>query len=289
MKPWETDVRVLLVPNMTNPAAVTATCELATWLLAQGFTPVLAEDDAVGCSLGDFGVAVSDIGEPALTVALGGDGTILKAVHVLPEAEVPILGVNLGRLGFMAGATIGNLRESISTALAGEARVERRTTIEAVVSMAGREVGRYRALNEIAIGRGPSPRVIEIETWINGMRITSALCDGVIVATPTGSTAYAMSAGGPIVSPTLQGMVVVPVAPHTLAARPVVTGVSDVVEIRLPDPARGDACLVIDGESIPCRRSIERIEVRRGGHDVLLLKCDGRDFYEVAATEFFGG
>jgi NAD+ kinase len=282
-------VHVLLVPNTSNPIAVTAACELATWLSAQGFDPILSAEDATACSLADFGVPVSEIGEPGLTVALGGDGTILKAVHLLPEVETPVLGVNLGRLGFMAGATIGNMRESVSTALAGEARVEKRSTLEATVYMDGREVGRYRALNEIALTRGASPRVIKVETWIGGFRVSSAICDGVIVATPTGSTAYAMSAGGPIVSPTVRGLVVVPVAPHTLAARPIVTGASDVVEVRLTDTKRADSCVVIDGESVPCRRAVERIEVMRGGHDVLLLKCDGRDFYEVAATEFLGG
>ncbi len=282
-------MRVLLVPNISNPIAVKAACELATWLSAQGLEPILAGEDAAACSMGDFGVPVSEIEEPGLTVALGGDGTILKAVHLLPRVELPVLGVNLGRLGFMTGAAIGNLRESVSTALAGEAWVERRSTLEATVHMDGREVGRYRALNEIAISRGASPRVIKIETWINDIRISSAICDGVIVATPTGSTAYAMSAGGPIVSPTVHGLVVVPVAPHTLAARPIVTGTSDVVELKLTDANRADSCVVIDGESVPCRQAVERVEVKRGSHDVLLLKCDGRDFYEVAATEFLGG
>jgi NAD+ kinase len=111
----------------------------------------------------------------------------------------------------------------------------------------------------------------------------------VIVATATGSTAYALSAGGPVVTPEFGGMVVVPVAPHTLQTRALVTGRADAVEITMPDPSRAEACVVVDGEPTPCRRSIQSVTVTRGDHDVLLAKLDGRDFYQTVAEEFFGG
>jgi len=282
-------VRVLLVPNTLNPAAVNATVELATWLVGQGFTPVMAAQDAVRAGMADYGVPPTEIGEPLLVVALGGDGTILKAVHLLGEVEVPVLGVKFGRLGFLSGATAGSMREAVGTALAGEARIERRATLKAEVVMDGRVAGSYRALNEIVVSRGASSRVIALELSIDAHKVARLRADGIIVATATGSTAYALSAGGPIVAPGFDGMVVVPVAAHTLNARPLVTQSHEIIEIALPDPSRADACLTVDGEVVPSRRTIDTVTVSRGTHDVLLAKLDGRHFYDTVAGEFFGG
>jgi len=281
-------VRVLLVPNRANAAALSAAAELAAWLSTQGFEPILTVADAQAADLAGFGVAPADIGAPALTVALGGDGTILKAVHVLGDVEAPVLGVNLGRLGFLSGTSVEKMREAIGTALAGDARTERRATLRVEVVMEGRSVGSYRALNEVFVGRGSSGRVVSLEVGVNGRRLLGFSGDGVVVATPTGSTAYALSAGGPIVSPTVRGLLIVPVSPHTLAARSLVVGTSDRVQIALPDPARADACLSLDGDLVPCRQRIERVTVAQDEHDVLLVKLDGRDFFDVVAEEFFG-
>ncbi len=282
-------MRVLLVPNTANPLAVSAAIELATWLSATGIEPVLITADAEACELGAHGIAPSAVGEPTLTVALGGDGTILKAVHTLGRVEAPVLGVNLGRLGFMSGARAEMLRESVGSALAGEGRIERRSTLEATVRMGGRDVGRYRALNEVHVGRGTTMRVIDLELSVNGTMMTRIRCDGMVVATPTGSTAYALSAGGPIVAPDVPCAVVVPVAAHTLAARSIVVGSSDRVDLVLPNPARRDALVSVDGALAPCRRDVESISVVRAEHDVLLVKLDGRDFYEVVRDEFLRG
>lgn len=281
-------MRVLLVPNTANATAVAATIELAAWLSAGGFQPVLATDDAVGCRLDSFAVPPSEIGEPVLTVALGGDGTILKAVHVLGDVEVPLLGVKFGRLGFLSGATPESMREAVAAALAGDVRVERRATLRAEVTMEGRSVGVYRALNEIVVARGGTSRVIAFDVALDGRRLARLRADGLIVATATGSTAYALSAGGPVVAPGFGGMVVVPVAPHTLAARPLVTDPGDTVEVTFPDPTRAEACVVVDGEATPCRQVVERVVVSRDEHDVALVKLEGRDFYDTVAEEFFG-
>lgn len=282
-------MRILLVPNTLNPTAVNATVELAAWLSGQGLEPVLATADASGVGLSDYAVAPADIGEPVLVVALGGDGTILKAVHLLGEVEVPVLGVKFGRLGFLSGASAGSMREAVGSALAGEARVERRATLKAEVVMDGRVVGSHRALNEVVVSRGASARVIALELSIDAHKVARLRADGIIVATATGSTAYALSAGGPIVAPGFGGMVVVPVAAHTLNARPLVTDSHEVIEITLPDPARAEACVIVDGELMPCRRRIDSVTVTRGSHDVMLVKLDGRHFYDTVAGEFFGG
>jgi NAD+ kinase len=282
-------VRVLIVPNLGNTDAVAAAREVAAWLSAEGFDPVLSAEDAQGCGLDDFGAAPSEIGDLTLVAALGGDGTILKAVHLLGYTETPILGVNHGRLGFMTGAPAGGLKNAISSALAGEGRIERRATLEASVVMEGREVGRYRALNEVYLGKASAGRVIEVSLSISDTHMYTTACDGVIVATPTGSTAYALSAGGPILSPEVAANVVIPVAPHTFQAHAIVAGPGDIVSLELPDSARGNGCVSVDGDVTPCRQAIERVSVKRCDSDVLLVKLAGREFYDVVSDEFFGG
>jgi NAD+ kinase len=281
-------VRVLLVPNPANSRSVDSARIVSARLVALGYEPVLASADAEECGLPDYGLPRADIGEPGLAIALGGDGTMLKAVHMLGASDVPVLGINLGRLGFLSGAGGDLLDEAIDAALAGEARIEHRQTIEADVQVGGRATGTYRALNEVFIGRGGGSRGVELQVAVNDVAIGRYVCDGVIVATPTGSTAYALSAGGPIVSPEVRGMLVVPVAAHALAARPLVAGPADVVRVSCPNPARADACVSVDGDQLPCRTALDRVDVRVGEHDARLMKLDGRDFYGVLAKTFLG-
>lgn len=282
-------MRVLLVPNPTNPRSVEAVRHLCARLAATGYVPVLAADDAEKCGVPACGVARSDIGRPALALALGGDGTILKAVHLLGVSDVPVLGVNLGRLGFLSGADGSRLDEVVDAALAGEAAIEARLTLDAAVHAGGKRAGTYRALNEVFVGRSATGRAVELEVRVNEAVVGRYLCDGLVVATPTGSTAYALSAGGPLVAPDVRGMIVVPVAAHTLRARPIVTGPSDRVHITCPNPARADACVAVDGDHVPCRTLLDSVDVSVGEHDVRLMRLDGREFFDVASQVFFGG
>jgi NAD+ kinase len=281
-------MRVLLVPNTGNPKAVAAASELATWLIAQGLEPVLSTADAAASGLADFGSEEALV-DCVLVVALGGDGTILKAASMLGGAEIPILGVNMGRLGFLSGAGPLQMREAVGDALAGDTCLERRATLSCTIATADGESERRFALNEIVVGRISASRVVSFDLSVSGRLVTRFRGDAAIVATATGSTAYALSAGGPIVAPDFTGMVVVPVAPHTLTARPLVTSGVDVVEIVLSDPARADACVTIDGIGVHCDGIVDRVTVSRGEHDVLLVRHDGRGFYDAVAAEFFGG
>jgi NAD+ kinase len=281
-------MRILLVPNPANHRSVQSVATVSARLMALGYEPILASADAEACGLPELGVPRAEIGAPEMAVALGGDGTILKAVHMLGVSEVPVLGINLGRLGFLSGADGDVLDAALDAALAGEARIERRQTIEAAVEIGGRAAGRYRALNEVFIGRGGGSRGVELELSVNGTTLGRCICDGAIVATPTGSTAYALSAGGPLVSPDVGGMVLVPVAPHTLCARAMVLGPGDVVRVTCPNPARAEACVSVDGDPVPCRTALGSVEIKVGDHDVRLMKVDGRDFYTVLTQTFLG-
>ncbi|MBI5230983.1 MAG: NAD(+)/NADH kinase [Coriobacteriales bacterium] len=277
---------VLLVPNVNNPGAVSAVAEVATWLSAQSIEPVLEMSDAAACGLVDFGRERFEIGEPELVVSFGGDGTIMKAVHYLGEHEVPVLGINMGRLGFLTAAGPGEAREAIASALAGEIRLQRRATVRAtVVTDAGER--QWRAFNEVFVGRSQHTRVVGMTIRVDGVKLAQVRADGVIVATATGSTAYALSAGGPIAAPEFGGMLLVPVAPHTLASRSLVTGPASVVDIEL-DPVRAEACITIDGSDAPCLAPIRSVQISRHPTDVLLAHADDRTFYHAIADEFFG-
>jgi NAD+ kinase len=282
-------MRVLLVPNTGNPRALDVARALASHLTEAGHAPVLAEDDALAADLDGMAVSAADLGVPDLAVALGGDGTILKAVHVLGGADARILGLNLGRLGFLSGADGSDPVGAVDAALAGSGTLERRMTLDAGVTVGGRLAGAHRALNEVYVGRGSGHRAVEIAVLVGGEELTRFVCDGVVVATATGSTAYALSAGGPIVSPEASGMLLVPVAPHTLRARPLVLGPDEVVDLVLADPTRAHGCIVVDGDTVPCRSSLDRVTVRRDARDVTLVRLDGRSFHRVLRDTFLRG
>ena len=282
-------MRVLLVPNLDKEKAVAAVAELSGWLVSEGHTPLVVSEDAAVCGVGEHAVTRTEVGEPDLAVALGGDGTILRAVHILGDVGTPLLGINFGRMGFLAGADDLTAKEALAMALAGEAREERRMTLQAVITVDGREVGHYHALNEVFVGRSAEMRVVDLAVSIDGAEVVTYVGDGIVVATPTGSTAYALSAGGPIVAPEVEGIVVVPVAPHTLATRSFVIGRDDTVEVSCSGPSGTVACVTVDGDTVPCRQTLEQVRVWKGTHDVTLLKLDGRDFFDVVRGKLLGG
>ena len=279
-------MRILLVPNNDNPTAVEAARSLAAALSGDGHEPVLSEDAAAACGLGALAVAQAAIGDPDLTVALGGDGTILKAVHLLAGADSPILGVNLGRLGFLSGALGGDVVAAVSAAIAGRGCEECRSTLRAVVRLGGRESGAHEALNEVFVGRGSGARAVDLAVDVDGVRLARWVCDGVVIATPTGSTAYALSAGGPFVAPDVRGLLVVPVGPHSLKARPVLLGEDSRVTVTFPDPARAGGCVVVDGDLVPCRGILERVDVEVSSTVVRLVRLDGRGFVAAVRDTF---
>jgi NAD+ kinase len=281
-------VRVLIVPNVDNARALEAARALAAHLAAGGHTPALYGPDADAAGLDAHGVVAADLGGTDLVVALGGDGTILRAAHLIDGAGTRILGVNLGRLGFLAGADGDALPLAVDKALAGEGVVERRATLEVSLTLGGRPGGTHHALNEVFVGRGSGGRAVDVAASVDTTPLLRAVGDGMIVASATGSTAYALSAGGPLVAPEVRGILLVAVSPHTLAARPVVLGPEVTVSLTLPDPARADACVVVDGDTLPCRARIDRVDVAVGPHVVTLVRLDGRGFCDDLRDTFLG-
>jgi NAD+ kinase len=268
-------MRIHLVPNGDNPLACATARDLASELPGHGHEVSLDPADGLSCGIE---AATGRAAEAGLVVALGGDGTVLRAAHLLAGAAVPLLGVNVGRLGFLCGAGAFDPVTAVLAAAAGEGRIERRATLSVALTQGGRGSGTHEALNEVFIGRSGGVRAVDLEVSVDGEALARWVCDGVVIATPTGSTAYALSAGGPLVAPELRAFVLVPVGAHTLASRSFVFGEGATVAVTLPDSARADACVLVDGDPLPCRSSLERVEVTLGAHEVLLVRLGGRGF-----------
>ena len=321
-------MNLLIVRNNSNSQAIDASLLLATYLGTQGI------DYAVFDSSDLQGLAPNPLVSDQLArgvdmaVVLGGDGTILRTARAVGVSGVPILGINFGRLGFLANESEDGVVAIVAAALVGETVSERRSNLrvdivcegesdpwaspDADVDMAssheekvstwfdddeceGEESSQegagghtFFALNEAAVTRGANGRIVDFSLSISDVHIAEMRGDGLVVATATGSTAYALSAGGPLVAPGFDGLIAVPIAPHSLRARAMLTSANDVVEMDLSQNAAGrEATLFIDGEMAEFSSPIKRMYVRRGAEPTTLLRYKGENFYEYASSVFF--
>lgn len=281
-------MKVLLVPNYYKQEAVESSLMLELWLTRQGYEVVCAPDQRSGIT------ETPEIDDCDLVITLGGDGTLLRAARIVDYREIPILGLSYGHLGFLTAASPEerDVLQVVSDALAGELHVSRRATLACeVVSVrddGSEDTVRSFALNDMALTRGPLSDMVEFDMAVSGHHIDRLRGDGVVVSTATGSTGYALSAGGPIVSPEYTGMVCVPIAPHTIQARAFLTSPSDVVEIGMSHDRPSVPAIAIDGQFVECEGTVERVTVRRGPGDVLLLDYGPESFYNSVSRVFYG-
>jgi NAD+ kinase len=271
-----------MVVRRERPRAIAIAHELAVWLRGRHLT-TLAEPE-VAAQLGAEAADREDLALRAdLIVVLGGDGTLLSIARLVGERETPILGINLGGLGFLTEITIEEAQATLARVLAGEYEVDRRITLEATVEThaAGARADRenFRALNDVVINKRALGRMLELNVVAGGERFCSYRADGLIIATPTGSTAYALSAGGPIVFPSLDVVVLAPICPHTLSNRPVVLPDSFEIEVRLKTDDNG-AMLAVDGQQTAPIASNDSLRVRRGKSPVVLVRSS-HSYFEI--------
>ena len=215
-----------------------------------------------------------------LLVVLGGDGTMLAAVRLVEKHPIPILGVNLGHLGFLTEITVEEMPQVLEDVLAGRHKTSRRAMLEAELERSGGRIAAYRALNDVVLHKAAIARMVELEFSIDSGFVSHIRGDGLIVATPTGSTAYSLSAGGPIVSPTADVMVITPIAPHMLTNRPLVIPGSSQVEIVL-SAADERAYVTVDGQVGEEARPGDHLRVRRAERGVELVVSPRRDYFAV--------
>jgi len=237
---------------------------------------VLVEPEASALAAGARSVPAEELGDKAdLIIVVGGDGSMLAATRAIGWAPTPITGINLGRLGFLADISPPAMEESLKAILQGQYSIERRMMLRAEID--GKLVG--HACNDVVIKRHDGSRLLELDAWINGTWISRTRADGLIVATPTGSTAYALSAGGPILSPGLENFAIVPISPHSLGERPVVTSADHVLRLtpRLAEGEQAEA--VLDGQITEILEPGCEIGVGRSDHQLTLLHPPGYEYF----------
>jgi NAD+ kinase len=216
-----------------------------------------------------------------LAIVVGGDGTLLNAARSLVDSDVAVLGVNLGRLGFLADVSPGEMPERLSEILAGRFEEEHRTLLHAGIIRNGETISDSDALNDVVIHKWDIARMIELDTRIDGRFLNSQRADGLIVSTPTGSTAYALSGGGPIIDPALHALVLVPICPHTLSNRPIVVSDQVSIEILLHGRDGREAQMTCDGQVNFLLNAGDIIRIRRKARTLRLIHPARHDHFAV--------
>lgn len=255
-------------------------CNLVRWLRNKGVEPVM---DSITASLIDEHSSYTreDIASIAeFIIVLGGDGTLLSVSRVIGERGTPILGVNLGSLGFLTEVTLEEMYPLLEKVLQGDMIIDERWMLEARIVRDDAEVSKYIVLNDVVINKGALARMILMETRVNGKYLNTYRADGLIVSTPTGSTAYSLSAGGPIVYPTVGAVIVSPICPHTLTNRPIVLPENVTVEVILRTPNE-DVLVTLDGQEGHELKYMDRVVIKKAKACTRLIMSPWKDYYHI--------
>jgi len=268
--------RVALIGKLGSPEIAASLSELTAFLEKRGCQVLVEKDTAA--EIGAPGFDYAAIGAQAnLAVVIGGDGTMLAAARNLVRHRVPMVGVNQGRVGFMTDIGHRDMQQGIGNILDGKFSIEDRAALDAEIMRGGESLLRTLALNEATIGKGSQGRLIEFDLSLDGEFVYTLRADGMIVATPTGSTAYALSAQGPILHPTVPALALVPLAPHTLSARPVSVSDRCVIEIALVRAL--DARAHFDGLALADLQEGDRLRLKRSADVVRFVHPPGYNYF----------
>ena len=260
--------------------------ELAEWLGRRRLTVALDKTSLRAC--GGNGMEAFDPNESYdLAVVLGGDGTLLSVARRLANGT-PLLGINLGRLGFLTEVGRTDLYPTMLRVLGGDFALEERSLLKVEVDRQGEPRGSFRAFNDAVVAKATRSRIIDLSLWVDGNLVARYRADGLIVSTPTGSTAYNLSAGGPILYPGLPIMMLTPICPHTLSLRPVAVPDSSVVELVL-ETQREEVHLTVDGQENTTLGYRDRVRITRSPAQVRLVRIPGRSFYDSLRTKLRWG
>ena len=277
-----------IIAKHTDPRAQKIVSELGEWLEARGRRVVLDKETA---ALVQHGVSVTRSNLPEkcdFLIVIGGDGTLLSAAQVVGTSGKPILGVNLGSLGFMTAITLEELYPVLERIFSYDFDYDERMMLVAHVHRMGKRVANYTVLNDVVINKGALAKIIDIETTIGEMYLSSFKADGLIISTPTGSTGYSLAAQGPIVHPTLRAIVITPICPHTLTNRPIV--IPDNMEVRVKLRSREtEVFLTLDGQVGFGIREEDLIEVKKADAPLRFFRSPFKDYFAVLRAKLKWG
>ena len=275
---------VALVPHTLRPEAAALAAEAAAWLEERGHAVRVPVDDARAVGLVQHVWPTDELGAGLdLAVSLGGDGTMLRAVDLVAGSGAPVLGVNVGHLGYLTEVEPDDLAAALERFFRGDFRIEERMTLQVEVE-GGEGTVVWAALNEAVLEKTVSGHTVRLAIALNEESFLTCAADGLIVATPTGSTAYNFSARGPIVSPRQRAIVVTPVSPHMLFDRSLVLGADESVRLEVLDGR--PASLVVDGRDLTTLSPGDAVVCRAGKHDARFVTFGGRDFHQIVKAKF---
>jgi len=280
-----------LVGRFADPRIADCLATLVPHLVRRGVEVLVSESDALASGLKDVTVvAEREIGKRAdLAIAVGGDGTLLYAARLVTGHGVPLVGVNRGRLGFLTDVMPQDMLSSVDAALAGELDEDRRPLLKARLHDGKGLRGEAFALNDVVMQKYDTGRTLDFETRIDGRYVNTHDGDGIIVASPTGSTAYALSCSGPIIEPHLPALVIVPICAHTLSDRPIVVAASSVIDIALLERLDTRANVTCDGMVLGPINPGDRLEITTAAEQITLLHPPGFDYYKLLRSKLHWG
>jgi NAD+ kinase len=272
-------VGIIAKPKLNTVATVVN--ELTQWFAARQIETVFDVETAAIAGELSNGVPRPDVPSQCdLIVVLGGDGTLLSVARAIGSNAVPILAVNFGSLGFLTEITLEETFNTLEDILAGKATTQKRLMIDVAVNRDGARFASYRALNDVVLTKGALARIIDIDVKINNQFVATYKADGLIVATPTGSTAYTLSAGGPIVFPTMAAMLITPIASHTLTFRTVVVPDSVTIELSLK-ATQEPMFLTVDGQVGLALKGDDLLQVRKSAGSIELVESANKNFFDI--------
>jgi NAD+ kinase len=280
--------RIGIVVKPNKPDALSLAKELIEWLGRRNVQVYV--DEAIAPAIHHpLACPQSEISQWVdLLIVLGGDGTLLSAVRFMEGENVPILGVNLGGLGFLTEITLEELYPVLERILEGKMETEKRMKLCATLLRKGERVGEYSVLNDVVISKSVLARVINLRNSINGAYVTTYRGDGVIVSTPTGSTAYSLAAGGPIIYPSMDSILITPICPHALTNRPLLIPDRVTVEFTL-ESEESDVQLTLDGQVGCTLHSLDQVVITKAKKHVFFIKSPFKDYFQILRTKFKWG
>ena len=279
-------MKVGILANPHKPDSSATVRGLQEVLKSRGIDSVMDRETAAMAGDPDQGIEASEFANQVdLAAAIGGDGTMLHAVLRLGDFDLPVAGIHIGRLGFLTTCTDEDMAAFADAVAEKSFHTSERTLIEAVVHRAGEEPQSFTGLNEITLARGETGRMVSLIAKVNGELLNRYRADGLIVATPTGSTAYSLSAGGPLVSPTSGVFLITPICPHSLSQRALVLDDDSMIELSADDAEAGPMIFTVDGRESISICPGDRIEVRKSAKRFNLLRLEGRSYYEALRSK----
>lgn len=280
---------VAIFAKLHDPRCQVIAVDLISWLESRGCIALVDSHLAWHIGYGRSCTSEEILKKAELVVVLGGDGTLLSVARIFSSIDIPILGINLGSLGFLTEVTVEELYPILERSLAGQQITSQRMMLDVTVVREARQLQQFRALNEVVINKGAIARIVDLETSVNGQFLSTFKADGLIISTPTGSTGYSMSAGGPIIHPSLCCLLITPICPHTLTNRPIVITEDSLVAINIKSSFDEKVYLTMDGQTGFELQEGDTVEVRKSTAVTSLIVSRNRDYFELLRTKLKWG